>query len=135
MSKVVTLFPIRYVSDDAPVIIERQKPKTPESKARVDAMAKECIASLEVPPNFRVVEQQLRGSLAKLGPMPETERQAAIKEMQIKQGKDQIASGLRILQVIAGPNVTVAHLRNELAAIDPWFADILSQWEDKGTEF
>ena len=117
------------------VSIYKREPKTPESKARVDAMAKDCIASLQTPPNFRLVEQQLRGSLAKLGPMPETERPAAIKEMQIKQGKDNIAAGLRILQVIAGPNVTVAHLRNELAAIDPWFADILSQWEDKGTEF
>jgi hypothetical protein len=49
------------------------------------------------------------------------ERAAAIREMQITQGKENIANGLRILQVIAGPEFAIKHMRNTLAAIDPTF--------------
>jgi len=45
------------------------------------------------------------------------ERAAIIRDMQITQGKDNIANGLRILQVIGGPDVAIAHIHSTLEAI------------------
>ena len=90
-----------YTRPDGVTVIERLPPKTAESKAAVDAARKDCIASL------------------RLRPMPETDRLNAIKEMQVEQGKAAITNGLRMIAIGSSPEAAIAHLRSELAAIDP----------------
>jgi hypothetical protein len=100
-------------------VIERPRPKTPESKFRVAELVTGAKAT------FEAVEQQLK--LRRLGPMPETERQAAIKAMQAEQGKAKITDGLRMIVLGEGADAAILHLKKELAAIDPTY--------DPGTEF
>jgi hypothetical protein len=104
--------------------IERQETKTPESKARIAELVTKTKSALH---DFEVVEQELLGKLRRLGPMPETERQKAIKEMQADQGKAKITDGLRMIVLGEGADAAILHLKKELAAIDPTY--------DPGTEF
>ena len=93
--------------------IERQEPKTPERKARIDAMAKDCRDRLMA---------NLEGSVAILNarsPKERAEREEQFRLLKIQQGKELITNGLALIRDNESPDAAIAHLRSELAAIDP----------------
>ena len=98
--------------------IERQEPKTPERKARVDAMAKDCIVNLSRPH----LMANLQGSISILNarsPQERAAREEQFRLLKIQQGKELITNGLALIRDNESPDAAIAHLRSELAAIDP----------------
>lgn len=67
----------------------------------------------------RNLMQQLKGTVAILDDKERAERQKLIKELQLEQGKAKVTDGLRMIVLSAGPEAAIAHLRGELAVIDP----------------
>jgi hypothetical protein len=106
--------------------IERQEPKTPESKARIDAMAKDCIVNLSRP----YLMADLQGSISILNartPKERAEREEQFRLLKIQQGKELITNGLALIRDNESADAAIQHLREVLMAVDlP---------ENSGTEF
>lgn len=107
-------------------VIEKRKPKTPASKARVDAMAKDCIATL----NRTHLMANLEGSISILNtrtPQERAEREEQFRLLKIQQGKELITNGLALIRDNESADAAIQHMREVLMAIDlP---------ENAGTEF